>query len=103
MFVMNFCPFLFTGQFIFSLWDGDRFVGSGSNKQPIKSSRLAWPIDLTNCKRNCQDCGIQHLKPLKELGLTTGTKCIVKYPDMKVSILSMSKQRPFNVRPYKIR
>jgi len=61
------------GQFIFSFWDGDRFVGSGASKEPVKASQLAWPVDLGRCKRNCQDCSLKHLRSLKKKGLTTGT------------------------------
>ena len=80
----------FLGQFLFSFWDGDRFKGTGKDKEPIKSSKLAWPIDLSKCKRNCQDCGIKHLQELKKLGLTTGSQCKVNYPEMKVSDINQS-------------
>lgn len=76
--------FSFIGQFIFSIWDEDRWSGSGENKKPKASKKLTWPLYMRNCRRNCQDCGMQHLKPWQQKGLTTGTKCIMSYPKMKV-------------------
>ncbi|XP_066918952.1 uncharacterized protein [Clytia hemisphaerica] len=72
------------GNFIFSFWDGDRFTGKGHDKEPKKSSKLVWPINMKNCQRNCQDCGLPQLRELAKKGFTTGTKCFVKYPNMRV-------------------
>merc|ERR1712194_739879 len=58
--------------FIFSVWDGNRVEGGGHGV-PVPSDKLAWPLDTTHCERNCQDCGLEALRPLKERGLTTGT------------------------------
>ena len=78
--------FAISGQFIFSIWDGDRtFRDKDGDKQIKKSSKLAWPIDMKNCKRNCQDCGMAALKEIGKKGFTTGTKCITKHASMKVS------------------
>eukprot|EP00111_Clytia_hemisphaerica_P012708 TCONS_00037389-protein len=72
------------GGFIFSIWDGDRtYRLSNGKKQVKKSTKLVWPMDLRNCKRNCQDCGLPSLRDIAKRGFTTGTKCITKYP-MKV-------------------
>jgi len=67
--------------FIFSVWDGNRKEGGGHGV-PVPSDKLAWPLDTTHCERNCQDCGLEALRPLKERGLTTGTKCWVSHPGM---------------------
>jgi len=67
--------------FLFSVWDGVRFEG-GDKSKPVPSDKLAWPLDMTNCKRNCQDCGLPELQELKEKNLTTGAQCKVDYPDM---------------------
>lgn len=72
------------GQFLFSFWDMDRFIGTGHNKKPKKASKLVWPAYMKNCKRNCQDCGIVELRQWEQLGLTTGTQCFLKYDPMEV-------------------
>jgi len=65
------------GQFIFSIWDADRWTPS---KKPKPSSKLAWPLNMNKCKRNCQDCGNS---PWHKKGLTTGTQCELAHPSMK--------------------
>lgn len=67
--------------FLFSMWDADRWSGSGHDKTPKASSMLSWPLS-SNCKRNCNDCGLASLKPLVDQGLTSGTKCVLKHSDM---------------------
>lgn len=68
--------------FIFSVWDGNRFKGRGHSKTPQLSNQLVWPLNTKHCKRNCQDCGLAHLRKYKQAGLTTGTKCMLDYPLM---------------------
>jgi len=70
-----------SGQFLFSIWDGDRM---SVDREAKKSSQLTWPLDMTHCKRNCQDCGMKHLKATKAKGITTGTQCKYQVKDMKV-------------------
>ena len=53
------------GQFLFSLWDGDRKLWA---KEVKKSDKLTWPLNMDRCKRNCQDCGVSHLKDVKKAG-----------------------------------
>jgi len=72
------------GQFLFSLWDEGRFIGSGHDKKPKIASYLSWPLDLKSCKRHCLDCALPDLRPWKAQGFTTGTKCNYPYKDMKV-------------------
>mmetsp|Transcript_161878 Transcript_161878/g.295503 ORF Transcript_161878/g.295503 Transcript_161878/m.295503 type:complete len:517 (+) Transcript_161878:110-1660(+) len=78
---------------IFSVWDGDRSLGSGSHKEFKASKSLVWPLtdrkglrrpneNSVICRRNCQDCGLQHLRPLKAKGFTTGTQCVMVVPEM---------------------
>ncbi|XP_066918822.1 uncharacterized protein [Clytia hemisphaerica] len=71
------------GQFIFSVWDADRTNKADGIKHVKKSSKLAWPMDTENCKRNCQDCGVPYLKEIGKKGFTTGTKCTKNHPSMK--------------------
>ena len=68
------------GQFLFSLWDGDRKVKNKGETVIKKSSRLTWPLDMDRCKRNCQDCGMSHLGGVKKAGYSTGTQCKIQYP-----------------------
>jgi len=70
--------------FLFSFWDEGRFRGTGDNKKPKAASKLAWPVDTVRCVRECQDCGLPDLVQFQREGFTTGTKCIVRYPEMKV-------------------
>ena len=57
------------GQFLFSLWDGDRKLKTSNGMAEIKkSSKLTWPLNLDRCKRNCQDCGMSHLGDVKKAG-----------------------------------
>jgi len=80
------------GQFIFSMWDVDRFTTTDKHSplyQPQKASLLAWPISTKSkgghCYRHCLDCA-QHAsqKAWAGMGLTTGTQCLFVYPDMRV-------------------
>lgn len=77
--------------FIFSVWDGNRFTGSGHSKNVTKSDQLVWPLSTKYCKRNCQDCGLPHLRKFRQAGLTTGTKCMLDY-------LPMNKKGRFDLR-----
>eukprot|EP00746_Dinoflagellata_sp_MGD_P164375 gnl/MRDRNA2_/MRDRNA2_92968_c0_seq1.p1 gnl/MRDRNA2_/MRDRNA2_92968_c0~~gnl/MRDRNA2_/MRDRNA2_92968_c0_seq1.p1 ORF type:complete len:568 (+),score=122.23 gnl/MRDRNA2_/MRDRNA2_92968_c0_seq1:81-1784(+) len=81
--------------FIFSVWDGNRFTGSGHNKKFIKSDQLVWPLNA-NCKRNCQDCGLHELRKYKQAGFTTGTKCMTEY-------LPMNKLGRFDLRIHRVK
>merc|ERR1712168_1521314 len=72
------------GSFIFSIWDGDRWIKEKGERKPKPSTKLVWPLNMKTCKRNCQDCGIADLRKWKKAGLTTGTQCHVKHPAMKV-------------------
>ncbi|XP_066933733.1 uncharacterized protein [Clytia hemisphaerica] len=94
------------GQFIFSIWDGDRTFQKDGEKQIKKSTKLAWPIDMKNCKRNCQDCGIAALKEIGKEGFTTGTKCLIKHASMKegdrykVKLERVTKKRTINTKNF---
>lgn len=70
------------GQFLFSVWDSDRWIGRGHSKKPKASSGLVWALDTAYCRRNCQDCGLKDLRVWKAQGLTTGTQCRVPYEKM---------------------
>jgi hypothetical protein len=67
--------------FLFSVWDGHRFEGSGQNRRLIKSDQLVWPLG-SPCSRNCQDCGLPELREFAKKGFTTGTKCMLKHQAM---------------------
>ena len=70
----------FKGTFRFSLWDGDRKVRVNGKSEIKKSSKLAWPLNMDRCKRNCQDCNMPHQKHLKKARYSTGTQCEIEYP-----------------------
>jgi len=95
-----------SGQFLFSFWDEGRFIGSGKNKKPKIAGHLAWPTDMKNCKRHCLDCGLADLRQWRAEGFTTGTKCGVAYPDMKVgdkfkiSMVQRESQGAINTADY---
>jgi hypothetical protein len=85
--------------FIFSVWDGDRTLGSGHETQFKASSSLVWPLSNNEvqrdefefspqCQRNCQDCSLEHLQELKKQGFTTGTQCKLNFPEMGVAATS---------------
>lgn len=94
------------GQFIFSIWDSDRWNGVGHSKTPKKAGRLVWPLDTSVCKRNCQDCALAELRQWKKRGLTTGTKCMPLYPQMKsggrfdIRLRRTKKQVTINTKDY---
>jgi len=52
---------LWTGYFIFSIWDGDRVTRQNGVQRIKKSSKLAWPVKGSYCRRNCQDCSLPSL------------------------------------------
>ena len=83
------CFNFFSGKFIFSVWDDDRTYKKGGTKHIRKSSKLTWPMHA-NCIRNCQDCSMKSLRHLKRRGFTTGTKCVLKFPQMKVNIFMVT-------------
>lgn len=95
-----------SGQFIFSIWDGNRWNGRGHSKTPKASNQLVWPLDTTFCKRNCQDCALAELREWKRQGLTTGTKCLPLYPQMKtggrfdIRLRRTRKRLTINTRDY---
>ena len=98
------------GQFLFSLWDGDRKEKSKKStygKQKIKkSSRLAWPLNIDRCKRNCQDCGIPGMEGVKKEGLSTGTQCKIQYPKYTdghgytIKLMRTEKRKTINTADY---
>lgn len=77
---------------IFSVWDGDRWSGTGKDKTVKVSNALAWPLD-SQCKRNCQDCALASLAELREKGLTSGTKCLIEFPTVPGDTLSFTLER----------
>ena len=81
------------GQFIFSIWDADRWTKVKNKKVIKKSSKLTWPLDMKRCHRNCQDCGMSDLRDEKKLGYTTGTQCVTKYPMTVGSEFELTLQR----------
>merc|ERR1719265_2499579 len=94
-----------SGQFIFSIWDGDRWNGKGHSKTPKASTQLVWPLDAA-CRRNCQDCALAELRAFKARGLTTGTQCLPQYPAMKdggrfdIRLRRTKKEVTINTRDY---
>ena len=55
----NRLTFEISGKFIFSIWDGNRWIQEGpegkkgEGKKPRASDQMVWPMAST-CKRNCQ-------------------------------------------------
>ena len=71
------------GQFIFSMWDGGRWVGTGQSRTFKSATALVWPLNIKYCKRHCQHCGLKHLHQWKKEGITTGVRCVNRYSKMK--------------------
>ena len=94
------------GMLLFSIWDGDRWDKSGAERVPKPSSKMVWPMNMEQCKRNCQDCGLPYLVPWKREGLTTGTQCKLIHSEMKagdeyeITLERTKKQEKFNTNEY---
>merc|ERR1712004_6842 len=77
-----------SGQFLFSFWDYQRFTGKKHTPsyRPQKAALLAWPAsNERHCRRHCLDCAQNaQQKNYRDQGLTTGTQCLLVYPQMKV-------------------